>query len=178
MSHEDFLLSLYCIVDQLMKDTRTAEGLRQRGPAPVLSDAEVITIVVAGEFFGLDADTAIFRYFRRYHAAAFPALKHLVRTTFVRQAANLGPVIQRLWQRLPGFFRLADPVTGDVLWLVDSFPLRVCRLRVASASAARRPTATTRRPAKMPSTAFGCTCVVRPRARRCRWPWPRATCRT
>jgi hypothetical protein len=44
----------------------------------------------------MDRDTQIFEHFRRYHAADFPGLRQVSRTTVVRQAANLGAIKQRL----------------------------------------------------------------------------------
>jgi hypothetical protein len=96
--------------------------LRTRGPRPVLADSEVIAIEIAGEFWGHADDRAIYRHFRRYHTAEFPALAAVDRSTFVRQAANLCWLKRRLQQRLAG--RLADP---HAPWLIDSFPLPACR---------------------------------------------------
>jgi hypothetical protein len=39
-------------------------------------------------------------YFRQHYAHFFPALRQLHRSTFVRQAANLWAIKERLWWRL------------------------------------------------------------------------------
>jgi hypothetical protein len=101
--------------------------LRQRGPQPALSDSEVITIELVGEFWKLAADRDLFRHFRRYHQAEFPALAQLDRTTFARQAANLWRVKQLLHERLAELLCGADPV-----WLVDSLPIDACQCARAS----------------------------------------------
>jgi hypothetical protein len=131
MTDKDFLLEAYCLIDQLLKDVIPPTGLRQRGPAPLLSDAEAITVAIAGEFFGLDADKHIYSHFRRHYLAEFPALGLICRSSFVRQLANLWQVMERIRERLLSSFSLADPVTNTVLWLIDSFPLRICRLKRA-----------------------------------------------
>jgi hypothetical protein len=131
MIHKDFLLEAYCLIDDLLKDVIPPGGLRQRGPAPLLSDAEAITIGIAGEFFGLDADKHIYTHFRRHYLAEFPTLGRLSRCSFVRQLANLWQVMGRIHQRLLGSFDLTDPVIPTALWLIDSFPLRICRLKRA-----------------------------------------------
>jgi hypothetical protein len=112
-----FIVAVFCLVDDRLK----GERIRQRGPAPKLSDAEVITIEIVGEFLGMDTDTAIRRYFRRHYAEWFPALGEVHRTTFARQAANLWKVKERLWQ---GLLSLAphDPTFA----LCDSMPLPAC----------------------------------------------------
>lgn len=126
MTPQELLLVIFCLID----DELTALGLgrlRRRGPAPRLADSEVIAIEIVGEFWGLHADRAIYRHFRRYHLAEFPALARVHRTTFARQAADLWRV-KRLIQA-----RLAARLTaGARLWLVDSLPIEACRFARAS----------------------------------------------
>jgi hypothetical protein len=133
MTFVDYLLHLFYLIDtelEAMKSANLAK-LRSRGPQPLLHDSEVITIELAGEFLGLDADEKLFGHFRRYHQAEFPALARVDRTTFTRQAANLWRVKQLLHERILRLLPLADPVDGQTLWLIDSFPLRVCRFKRA-----------------------------------------------
>ena len=52
----------------------TSAGSAHAAPDPTLADSEVITIELVGEFWELDTDRDLFRHFRRYHAAEFPAL--------------------------------------------------------------------------------------------------------
>jgi len=121
MSPQDILLLVFCLVDDELK----ALGLdnpRQRGPDPELADSEVITIELVGEHLGLDRDARLFWHFRHYHAAEFPGLNSVHRTTFVRQAANLWRVKQLLQRRL------AEQLAGaGADWLVDSMPVPVGR---------------------------------------------------
>jgi len=112
-----FIVSVFCLIDNRIEDRR----LRARGPLPKLSDAEVLTIEIVGEFLGLDTDGAIFRYFREHYGEWFPALEEIHRTTFARQAANLWKVKERLWQEL-----LAETPHDPAFALCDSFPLPVC----------------------------------------------------
>jgi hypothetical protein len=126
MSRQDLLLWVFCLIDDEMKALHLPR-LRARGPRPTLTDAEVITIELVGEFWGLDADRAIYRHFRAYHAAEFPNLARVCRTSFARQAANLWAVKQRLHRHL------ADRLSaGQSVWLVDSFPLPVCQFARAT----------------------------------------------
>lgn len=121
MDLDSLIIAVFCLVDDAL--ARAVPGrLRQRGPRPVLADAEVLTVELVGEHLGLDRDAALFAYFRRHYAHFFPALASVHRTTFVRQAANLWRVKERLWQQLL-------PETGcDPTWaMADSFPLAVCR---------------------------------------------------
>jgi hypothetical protein len=56
---EEFIIWIYCWVDDHLKEISRQHVLRQRGFAPALSDAEVITMELIGEFQGKDADKHI-----------------------------------------------------------------------------------------------------------------------
>lgn len=121
MTLDDYLLTVFCLVDDELKILQL-DQVRQRGFAPTLSDSEVLTMELVGEFLGFDQDTQLFWYFRRHHADAFPALRRVHRTTFGRQAANLWAVKQRLQQHLAGLLTADEP-----LWHVDSMPVHACQ---------------------------------------------------
>jgi hypothetical protein len=113
-----FIVSVFCLIDDRLKGRRR---LRQRGPAPKLSDAEVLTIEIIGEFLGLDTDKAIHLFFRSHYAEWFPTLREVHRTTFARQAANLWKMKERLWQEL-----LALAAYDPAFAICDSMPLPAC----------------------------------------------------
>lgn len=101
MNRDDFIIATYClIVDELarIEAEQTNQRLRRAGFTPKLSDAEVITIEICGEFFKLHSDSDIFAYFTAHYRAFFPNLTE--RTLSVRQAVNLHQLKQVIWQRL------------------------------------------------------------------------------
>jgi hypothetical protein len=112
-----FIVTVFCLIDDQLKGRR----IRRRGPAPKLSDAEILTLEIVGEFLGIDTDKDIYLFFRRHYDRWFPALGEVHRTTFARQAAKLWKVKECLWQE---FLALAphDPAFA----LVDSMPLPAC----------------------------------------------------
>ncbi len=118
MDLSTFIVAVFCLVDDQLEGRR----IRQRGPAPKLSDAEVLTIEVVGEFLGIDTDKGIYLFFRRHYSEWFPALRVVHRTTFARQAANLWKVKEHLWQELLSSLAPHDPTFA----LVDSVPLPAC----------------------------------------------------
>ncbi len=118
MDLSTFIVAVFCLIDDRLKDLGR---FRARGPAPTLSDSEVLTIEVVGEFLGLDEDTQLFAYFRRHYAHFFPDLRQVHRTTFARQAANLWKAKELLWQEL-----LAETPHDPTFALADSFPLPAC----------------------------------------------------
>jgi len=123
MDLSTFVVSVFCLVDDRLKGKRP----RKRGPAPKLSDSEVITMEVVGEFLGIDTDKGIFEFFKRHYPGWFPALKGVHRTTFTRQAANLWKVKEALWQHLLEHELSLGGGIEEPLLVVDSFPIPVCK---------------------------------------------------
>lgn len=123
MPLDEFIIAVFVLVDDTLKRLfGSTTPWRRRGPQPTLSDSEVLTMELVGEFRGIDTDKGIFEYFRSHWATFFPALQRVARTTFVRQAARLAPVKRRLWQEV----RQQLPYDGAIS-LLDSFPLYVCQ---------------------------------------------------
>jgi hypothetical protein len=120
MDLETLIVAVFCLVDDFVRDLCRECRLRQRGPAPVLADSEVLTVEIVGEFLGLD--TGLHAYFGRHFGHLFPGLRTVHRTTFLRQAANLWAVKHALWRRLAARTGHDPAVT-----LVDSMPVPVCR---------------------------------------------------
>ena len=120
MDRDDFIISVYCLVDEQYTAITNGKRLRKRGFPPKLSDAEVITIEICGEYFGLHDDKAIYGYFRKHYSDWFPALKD--RTAFIRQAANLWQVKAQIQQRL---VQLSGQM-HETYQIIDTAPLPVC----------------------------------------------------
>jgi hypothetical protein len=53
MDLSSFIITVFYLIDDRLKGRR----IRQRGPSPKLSDSEVLTIELVGEFLGMDTDT-------------------------------------------------------------------------------------------------------------------------
>ena len=80
----DFIIWVYCWVDQKLNELVRDTSLRSRGFPPKLSDAEVLTMELVGEFLGIDTDQGIWRYFRCHWREWFPQLGS--RSQFAKQA--------------------------------------------------------------------------------------------
>jgi hypothetical protein len=121
---ETFIVTTFVWIDDALQAWQTeTRPLRTRGPAPILADSEVLTMEVVGEFLGIDCDSAILTYFQRHHAALFPKITQIHRTTFTRQASNLWAATDALWQRA-----IAEVPCDPELAIIDSIPVPVCRL--------------------------------------------------
>lgn len=125
MSMEDFIIAVYCLIDELLKDVVGKQKLRQRGFQPGLSDSEMITMETTAEFLGIDTDKGAWEYFCNHWRNWFPALGS--RANFSKHAANLWNVKQQIQKELAkqlGAF-------SDLLHLSDGFPMPVSHFKRA-----------------------------------------------
>jgi len=120
MDRDYFIIMVYCLVCEQYPVVVGEEKIRQRGFAPALSDEEVITIEICGEYFGQYRDKDIYNYFRFHYRHFFPQLKE--RTVFVRQASNLWHLKSRIQQRLT----VVSGQAADEVQIIDTLPLPVC----------------------------------------------------
>jgi hypothetical protein len=117
------MITCFCLLDEMLPAVMKGTRLRERGPMPKLADSEVITMEVVGTSLGLSQDQEVFDYLRRHSSHFFPQLTQVHRTTFVRQAANLWAIKERLWCWLRD-----ELISYDArLSMLDSMPLPVCR---------------------------------------------------
>jgi IS5 family transposase len=125
-SIEEFIIAVYCCVDDGLRKLTQEEPIRGRGFEPGLSDAEVLTMEIVGEYQHIDRDKGLWSYFRRHWQSWFPNLSS--RSSFVRQAANLWQYKQRLQQQLASELGAFE----DDVHLIDGLPMPLCCLTYAS----------------------------------------------
>lgn len=128
MSMEDFIITVYCLIDELLKKQLGNEKLRKRGFQPALSDSEIITMEIISEFLGIDTDKGAWEYFYNHWLDLFPAIGS--RSNFAKHAANLWVIKQQMQKELAtqlGAF-------SDSLHMADGFPMSVCHFRRANFS--------------------------------------------
>ena len=128
MSMEDFIITIYCLIDELLKNMPNRDKLRQRGFSPSLSDAEMITMEIVAEFQGIDTDKGALEYFCNHWRFLFPAIGS--RSNFAKQAANLWVIKQTIQKMLAAQLGAFN----DPLHLADGFPMPVCHFRRANFS--------------------------------------------
>jgi hypothetical protein len=117
---EDFIINVFCCVDDLLQEMSKIYSLRRKGFAPALSDSEIITMEIIGEYQGIDTDQGIWEYFREHWQPLFPGIKS--RSSFVRRAANLSQykeILQKsLAEKMGGF--------AEDVHLIDGIPIPLC----------------------------------------------------
>ncbi len=119
-SIEEFIIAVFCCVDDLLQEVTQEHPIRSKGFAPALADSEVLTMEIVAEYQGIDTDQGIWQYFRRHWLSWFPNLGS--RSTFVRQAANLWQYKQQIQQRLATQLG----AVSDSIHLVDGIPIPLC----------------------------------------------------
>ncbi len=122
MDRKDFIIIVYLLVCEHYRVVKARIRVRRGGFAPALTDEEVITIELCGEYFKLASDEDIFDYFQAHLQDWFPQLRD--RTLFVRQAANLWQVKALIQQQLT----IISGQAADPVQVIDTLPLPVCVL--------------------------------------------------
>lgn len=127
MPIEDFIIYVYCCVEDVCRQL-VKTPLRSRGFQPKLTDGEVITMEIVGEFIGKDQDKSVWRYFRNHWHSWFPHLGS--RSTYVKQSANLWD----LKGLIQGYLVRQMNALDQPVHLVDGFPMPVCKITRAYGS--------------------------------------------
>jgi len=125
MAIDKFIITIFCLVVDMLDEILKDKKLRQRGPAPKLHDAYVITMEIVGEFLGYDTDKGIHQYFKTHWIHFFPNIGD--RTAFVRQAANLWNIKQVIRDYLLKI--LSND--ADMTRIIDGFPIPICNFKRA-----------------------------------------------
>jgi hypothetical protein len=126
MDRDDFIIAVFLVVCEHYQAMKNLHRIRRGGFAPMLTDEEVITMEICGEYFKLGCDKDLYAYFRTHYLHFFPKLAD--RSAFVRQAANLWQVKAALQRRLV----VVSGQMDDPVQIIDTLPLPVCVLTRAS----------------------------------------------
>ncbi len=120
MDRDTFIINVYSLVTELYPQVVGHQRLRARGFAPELTDEEVITMEICGEYFKHSSDKDLFDYFSTHYRHFFPALRD--RTRFVRQAADLWQIKALIQQRIT----IKSGQARQPVQVIDTVPLPVC----------------------------------------------------
>lgn len=86
-----------------------------------MSDSEIITLSICGELIGMDSEKAWYSFVKRNYRHLFPNL--CCRPQFNRTRRALLHVTELLRQKISQVF----PVPCSRYFVIDSFPLQVCK---------------------------------------------------
>lgn len=125
MSLEELIITIYCRIEEMYQEAVTGRKLRFRGTAPSLSDEEVLTMLVVGEYLGFGSDKRIWSYFSQHWSEWFPGIG--CRTSFTRQSANLIKVLSKMQSMVSK--KLCH---NTDLYLFDGFSIPLCHIKRAN----------------------------------------------
>ena len=118
-SFEDFILVIFVLVDDLYKKVAPNQvKCRRNLDKALLSDSEIITIAICGELVGVDSENAWYSLVKKNFRHLFPRMCD--RSQFNRTRRNLLQVTNLIFTELARHF-------ADDVFIVDSFPLEVCK---------------------------------------------------
>ncbi len=119
---EDLIITTFVILDDLYQNIAPPEVSRRRNIQQArLSDSEIITIRICGELAGVDSENAWYSFVKKNYLHLFPKL--CSRSRLNRTRRNLQKTTELLWQELSNAF----PIPKGRYFVVDSFPLAVCK---------------------------------------------------
>ncbi len=119
---ENFILTVYVIIDELCRCFAPPEVTQRRQIQNAkLSDPEIITIGICGELAGVDSENAGHSFGKINCRHLFPNL--CSRSRFNRTRRALLQTTELLRQKIPCVF----PIPSNRRFVVDSFPLAVCK---------------------------------------------------
>jgi hypothetical protein len=124
---EDILIVTFVLVDDAWPTLpQAALARRQRGPAPGMSDSEVVAVALFVEsIFDGDEEKGL-AFLRQYHPTLFPAL--LDASRFNRRRRDLWAAMEALRCHFRDAWRKAHPRDADItaLRVIDSAPIPIC----------------------------------------------------
>lgn len=125
MDLDTFLTTVYVIVDDWYKATMTEAMKRKAGGKLAMSDSEVLTVALVGQWrVGVpwQSERGVVRYMQQHGRGWFPGM--VGRSAFNQRVRNLWAALVCLQQTLAQWL---EP-EGSVYECVDSVPLRACSL--------------------------------------------------
>lgn len=119
-----FLVAVYTCIDTVYHDTIAPHKPVRRGRRPVLSDSEVLTLMLIAQWRG-SSERDLLRWADRELRWAFPRL--LSQSAFNRRVRDLGPVFARLMVELAAAVRPLPDAPPRLYEVVDTMPIPVAQ---------------------------------------------------
>jgi hypothetical protein len=121
---DTFLTAVYSTIDDLYHEQFAAHKPARPGAAPVVSDSEVLTLEVLGQWFGRAGERRYLRYVRREWRAYFP--RTLSQSAYNRRVRDLLPTLAALGPALAGVVEAVWD-RASVYEVLDCVPVPLAR---------------------------------------------------
>lgn len=125
MDLDTFLTTLYVLIDDWYREILAEQMARTCGSKPEMSDSEVLTVAIAGQWRGSvpwQSERGVVRYMQTHGRSWFPSM--LQRSAFNERVRNLWAVIVALQQQVAEWLHSCD----ELYEVVDCVPLPACSL--------------------------------------------------
>ncbi len=122
MPLNDYIICVFCLIDDIYHQLTKNKPIRNGGYPPTLTDSEVITMLLIGEFLSLADNKKIWFYFKSHFLCYFPKLQLVGYKAFNKQATGLWHVIRLI------HYNLAKHFARSNVNLVDGIPFPICHL--------------------------------------------------
>jgi hypothetical protein len=129
MPLEDYIISVFCLMDELYTKFIAQNTIRKADSKPIMTDVEMITMLLVGEMLGISDNKAIWLKFKSSYLYLFPNLVDLEYKIFNKHATNLWHVIRFLQQDL------INSMGNWQHYLADGMLLPICHLARSNQSA-------------------------------------------
>ena len=121
---DTFLVTVYCIVDDLYAERYAAQKPRRRGAKPEMADSEVLTLALLAQWEPHRSERAFLRYVREHWRSYFP--RPLSQSAFNRRTRDLMGVLCQLG---PAISQATHQVLGSTpaYEVLDTVPVPLMR---------------------------------------------------
>jgi hypothetical protein len=120
IDRDTFLVTVYTLIDDLLQQEFLPHKPVRPGPAPQMSDSEVLTVLLCGQWLG-NSERRFLRYVRQHWRSYFPHV--LSQSAFNRRARDLAGVLVHLVPRLGQLLS----ASANPYQLLDGAPLPLAR---------------------------------------------------
>src|SRR5215218_6694945 len=121
---DTFLVTVYCVIDDLYRQRYAAAKPPRPGPSPQVSDTEVLTLAVLAQWQPRNSEQAFVEYAAAHWRAYFPRL--LSQAAFNRRVRDLGGVLAALGPAVAALLQ-AQRGGGAAYQVWDGLPIPLMR---------------------------------------------------
>lgn len=130
MPLNDYIINVFCLIDDLYQELLQTIKTRKSGYAPILTDSELIAMLIVGEFLGISDNKKIWLYFKSNYLNYFPHLNIVHYKIFNKQATNLWHVIRIIHNKFTKLIiGIRKRIETTISQLTETFSINTTKAR-------------------------------------------------